>query len=774
MAMAGALAQPALAGEPRQFDIGAGRLSDAIVALGIQGGISVGLTDPIAQDRQVRAVRGRLSVDEALRRLLAGSGLRAVRIDDRSYTIAADRSKSRPRAVELRAAASSIGVEAPQPDIVVTASKRDVPLRDFPGTITVIDGQRSGLAGSARHDSQALVDAIPSLSSTLLGPGRNKLIIRGVADSSFTGPTQAIVGQYLGDIRLNYNAPDPDLNLYDMAGIEVLEGPQGTLYGAGSLGGIVRLIPAPPDLSAFGGSIAAGVGAVERGATSNDLAAMINLPVTADIGLRAVAYRAVDGGYIRDAQRGVDDVNRARTQGGRLTMRIRPAEGWTIDIGGTSQDMHNRDGQYAERGEPLYSRRSALAQPFENDYQLGQIVIARKWRDLSFLSATGIVRHEVDERFDATRPTDPAPRLYHQKSGITLLTNENRLTRQGANGSGWLIGTSYIATTERLTRDLGPATAPLRIAGVRNSVHQAAVYGEMSFALGSFILTGGGRVAHSRLDGELLDTRTSHGEPNRSEVEVLPSIALSWRAAPRLTTYVRYQEGFRPGGLSVAAGSGGVVSQRFLSDRIMTVEAGARYGQRARDRFSAAINLSYNRWEHIQADLVNAAGLPFTANIGNGRILGIEANMRWAPVTGFAIEGGLFLNDSELTAPSPGFENPPDAELPNVARIGARGAFSYSRPLRGDLAMTLTGSIRYFGHSQLGVGNLNIEQGNYADTALGLRIGTERFGLSFDVNNLLDAHRNRFSLGNPFGVMNRLQITPQVPRTIRIGVDAKF
>jgi outer membrane receptor protein involved in Fe transport len=72
------------------------------------------------------------------------------------------------------------------------------------------------------------------LFSTQLGPGRNKLFIRGVADSSFTGPTQATVGQYLGDVRLNYNAPDPDLNLYDIARVEVVEGPQGTLYGAGS------------------------------------------------------------------------------------------------------------------------------------------------------------------------------------------------------------------------------------------------------------------------------------------------------------------------------------------------------------------------------------------------------------------------------------------------------------------------------------------------------------------------------------------------------------
>lgn len=770
MAMAGALAQPAVARDLRSFDIRPGRLSDAIVALGVQAGVSIGLSNAAAQNLPVPGVRGRLSVDRALRRLLAGSGFHAVRIDDRSYTIAADRPKARPTTV-----AASAGPATPPLDIIVTASKRDVRLHDFPGTIAIVDATAAGLNGNARHGTQAIVDIIPSLSSTHLGPGRNKLIIRGVADSSFTGPTQAIVGQYLGDIRLNYNAPDPDLNLYDMAGVEVLEGPQGTLYGAGSLGGIVRLIPTPPDLAQTAGSIAAGIGKVEGGGPSNDLAGMINLPLrTGRIGLRAIAYRSVDGGYIRDAERGLSRVNRSKAAGGRITLRAQLGD-WTIDAGGTLQNMTNRDGQYAERDEPRYTRRSAIAQPFDNDYRLGQIVVTRKWNDITLLSATGIVGQDVDERFDATRPSDTGPRLFHQRSRITLFSSENRLSRQKPDGTGWLIGTSFVSNGERLIRELGAATAPARIAGVRNSVRQIAAYGELSLGLGPLIVTAGGRLAHSRLAGELLDDGKGRNEPNRSEVEVLPSIALSWRPARRLTTFLRYQEGFRPGGLSVAAGSGGIVSQRFMGDRIATIEGGARFGHPVRDRFSAALSLSYSDWKHIQADLVDAAGLPITANIGNGRILGIEASLRWLPFTGLWVEAGLFLNDSELTNPSVGFEDAANAELPNIAWTGARGALRYDRPIGGGLSLSLTGSVRYFGHSQLGVGSLlAIEQGNYADTALGVRIGTERFGASIDVTNLFDAARNRFSLGNPFGVMDRLQVTPQIPRTVRIGVDARF
>ena len=768
--MVGALAQPALARELRLFDIKAGTLSDALVALGVQGSVSVGLSNGAVLHRPVPAVHGRLTVDAALRRLLAGSGLHAVRIDERSYTIAADRPKS-----SLPQPAEPIAIVPEQADIVVTASKRDILLRDFPGTIAMLDATAAGLNGNARSGTQAIIDSIAGLSSTHLGPGRNKLIIRGVADSSFTGPTQAIVGQYLGDVRLSYNAPDPNLNLYDIASVEVLEGPQGTLYGAGSLGGIVRLIANAPDLSATAGSIALGVTLVEGGGPSNDQAAMINLPLRKGrIGLRGVAYRSVEGGYIHDIRRGLRHINRSDTEGGRLALRAELGDGWRVDLGATSQDIQNRDGQYAERGLPRYTRASAIAQPFDNDYFLGQFTVSRTWDRLTLLSATGIVHHNVDERFDATAQGQVIPQVFHQESRILLFSNENRLSRQRADGTGWLIGTSFIANQERLIRDLGDAAAPARIAGVRNSVRQVAVYGELGIGIGRhLVVTAGGRLAHSRLSGELLDAGKGSSEPNRSEIEVLPSIALNWRPTARLTAYVRYQEGFRPGGLSVSAAATGVVSQRLHGDGISTLEGGARLGQPS-DRFSASISASFSYWKHIQADLVNDAGMPFTANIGNGRIRGFEANARWAPLAGLSVEGGLFLNDSELTKPSSGFVDAL-AELPNVSRIGARASIVHTRDLGDGLSLLLRGSVRYFGHSQLGVGSqLNIGQGNYADTALGLRVGTDRIGGSFDVTNLLNAARNRFSLGNPFGVMNRQQITPQAPRTIRIGIDAHF
>ena len=330
MLVVGAQAQPAVAREVRAFDIPAGKLSDAIVMLGVQGGISVGFSDPQVQARRSPAVRGRLTISEALYRLLKGSGFHFVAIDERTFSIAAN------PVAPVRPIAPAITPLAVLPtEIIVTASKRDTLLQDFPGTVTILDVRAAGLDGTGRNATQAIVNAVPALASTQLGPGRNKLIIRGIADSSFTGPTQAIVGQYLGDTRLNYNAPDPDLNLYDMRSVEVLEGPQGTLYGAGSLGGIVRLIPNAPDLTKAAGSMAAGIGFAQQGDMSTDIGAMVNVPIRRDVvAVRAVAYRSVEGGYIDDAYRGLNNINRSKTQGARIDVRIDAGDGWKIDVGG--------------------------------------------------------------------------------------------------------------------------------------------------------------------------------------------------------------------------------------------------------------------------------------------------------------------------------------------------------------------------------------------------------------------------------------------------------
>jgi iron complex outermembrane recepter protein len=771
-------AAPATAAGRIAVDIPAGRVDNAIIALSQQAHVSIGIADPTLSAIQVKGVRARLTLERALSRLLSGSGLTYISIDGGAFRIVRAPPARRHSIPEPLPRTASIGLS----DIIVTASKRETGLGDFSATVSVLRPDQMSLARGGKTGSDAIVNAMPSLSSTHLGPGRNKLFIRGVADSSFTGPTQATVGQYFGETRLNYNAPDPDLTLYDIDHVEVLEGPQGALYGTVSLGGIVRIMPNVPDTGAASASAEGGLSWSDHGAPGSDIAAMVNVPLIRGVlAARAVGYRSVDGGYINDVGRGLKNVNRSKTTGGRLAFRLTPGDDWVIDIGGVLQNIDNADGQYAERGQPRLSRSSAIAQPFDNDYRLGQVVISKHWDGVSLILATGLVRHHVDTTFDAS-PLNPGPSpfVFDQINRISLFSNENRLSHSAPDGSGWLIGTSYIGGLERLTRRLGPIARPVQITGVSNRITEAAVFGEGTIGIiHRLTLSVGGRLSYSRQVGDSLDPDEVGGvdppDPKRHRVEVVPSLAVRWRPTDGFVAYVRYQEGFRPGGLSVADSASGLTVQRFESDSISTIDAGVRFGDREHGKFSAAASFSYGRWKDIQADLIDNTGLPFSSNIGSGNVLGWEASATWRPLTGLTADASLFLNDSTLSKPAPGFGQIRKNELPNIADLGVRMAIRYVQPLAGDMSLALDASGRFFGRSRLGVGpTLSIPQGRYVDTAVGARVGTERAGVTFDLTNLLNLAGNRFSLGNPFGVMSGQQITPLRPRTIRIGFDARF
>lgn len=785
---------PAVAAAPIvSIDLPAGRLGDAVAVLARQARISVSVPDARLWARQVPALRGRMTGGEAMTRLaqsaagearpLAGGGWRIVPVA--------------PRASGQAAGGAAIAPSPPPSgDIVVTATKRDMRFADYPGTVNILDGHDLGFGGEG--GTEAIVARLASLSSTHLGAGRNKLFIRGIADSSFTGPTQATVGQYFGDVRLSYNAPDPDLKLYDIASVEVLEGPNGTLYGAGSLGGIIRVVRNPPRLGMLEGALSAGASITRHGDPGADIGGMINLPDAGDAAaLRLVGYAVGEGGYIDNPLLGKKDVNRARTYGGRGGLRIVPGDDWTIDLGVTFQKIHGADSQYADRDGPPLTRSSLVDQGFDAHYVLGDLVIVKDWGDLRLVSSTGIADQQLDERYDATVPpglpdanrmqwpllaiaadiADSGPILFSQKNETRFFSTESRLSRPMRDGSGWVVGVSYLYNRARLTRSLGPDGVPMPVTGVTNRIREYTGYGEASIVLlGGLTATIGGRVTHSRLSGEGEDVTTPFlaayraVRASRHETNLLPSLALAARVLPDLTFFTRYQRGFRPGGLAIEDDT----VRRFQQDRIATWEAGFRYGGPGAP-VETAITFSYTRWNDIQADYIDGAGLPTTANIGDGRITSIAASAGWRPLPGLSLDAALIYNDSRVADPSPDFTIASVSQLPNVARFSGRGGVDYRAMLGDDLDLRLSASARYVGRSRLGVGPvLGEAQGDYVDTALTMRIGRRDMGVTLSVTNLADIVGNRFALGTPF-LVNRIdQITPLRPRTARIGLDARF
>src|SRR5271170_4225645 len=175
-------------------------------------------------------------------------------------------------------------------EIIVTAQKRESTVQTTPLSITALTGQDlidRGLTGIA-----AIVQSVPGVSMRTSGPGQTELEIRGLTSS---GGNSATVGFYLDDIPLSAPASAQngkvviDPNLYDLNRVEVLRGPQGTLYGSGSMGGTIKLVPNAPDPTAFDASGEIILGHTDRGDTANSTEnAMVNLPLSDAVALRLV------------------------------------------------------------------------------------------------------------------------------------------------------------------------------------------------------------------------------------------------------------------------------------------------------------------------------------------------------------------------------------------------------------------------------------------------------------------------------------------------------
>ncbi|WP_338240464.1 TonB-dependent receptor [Aurantiacibacter hainanensis] len=798
---------PALAREERQrIDVSVTSLEEAVRSLSRQTGSSIGFRDRRLANVRVRSVRGEMTASEALVRMLRGTGARPRRVASNSFLIERAPPSPQPRRAQAAPAPRAPSPAPPPPlvepiEIVVTATKRDMPISAYAGMVHVIEGDRLSVA-HGRQGTDALGTTAASVVSTHQGPGRNKLFIRGIADSSFVGPTQSTVGQYWGQSRITYAAPDPSLRLYDVGRIEVLEGPQGTLYGAGSLGGIVRVVPQPPRLDRIEGYAWAGIEAVTHGEVGYDGGGVLNLPLVEDrLALRALAFGTFENGYIDDVGRGLEDVNDVDSLGGRLALRYQGDDGVTIDAGLVGQRIEGADGQYSEPGQGDLERASTIAQPFDNEFLLADLVVNKGWEDLQLTLSAAYANQSVFEAFEGPaladlRNSDIAPLTggelagYTQRNREDMFTAEARLARTLPDGTGWLIAASYLHNEAETFRQIDVKGTESDLTGVANTVDELTAYGEATFALASDLtMTAGGRVTVSHLTGEALTpvlpelvlSIDPSADDRRTESEFLPSLALAYRVDDSLTAFLRYQEGFRPGGIAVRR----EFVQQFRSDSVQTLEAGARY--RGQD-LELEASLSWTDWNNIQADLIDGYGFPTTTNIGDGQVFSLGLSGRWRLTPRLELEGAVYFNESEVTQPfeilylaAPTVEDDGDLvrfnddRLPNIADRMAHAGFSWWTPLRQDTELELSGYARYVGQSVLGIGPLlGRLQGDYIDTGIEaqLLMGKTRFSLA--VTNLLDATGNRFALGSPFEIRDKDQITPLKPRSVRLGVQIAF
>src|SRR5882757_226453 len=222
--------------------------------------------------------------------------------------------------------------------IVVTAEKREEKLKDVPMSITALGG--NSLDKLQYRDFSDYAAMVPGLSLVSSQPGITTLTLRG-QNAGGVGSTVAV---YIDEspfgsssALLNGAILSGDFDTWDLQRIEVLRGPQGTLYGANSEGGLLKFVTAPPALGSFSGAAEVTGESVDHGGTGGDVRAVVNLPLGDKIALRVGGFTQDVPGYIQDPTRGKTDLNDGHKYGGRASLLVEPIDSLTIRLTATSQ-----------------------------------------------------------------------------------------------------------------------------------------------------------------------------------------------------------------------------------------------------------------------------------------------------------------------------------------------------------------------------------------------------------------------------------------------------
>jgi outer membrane receptor protein involved in Fe transport len=785
-------------GAPRLF---AGRLSPvvrlqiaakpvhaALIDLALQSELSLG-GDLEACQGQAPALSGRLSVSSALDRILAGSGCGYRQPDPRTVIIHRLASRARP------ATAPSTSDSAVTPlglgEVVVTAQRYpNLPGRT-PYAISVVSG--GTLESESVSSLYELAGQVAGMTVTNLGPGRDKVLLRGLSDGAFTGQTQSMVALYLDDVPITYSAPDPDLRLADVERVEIMRGPQGTLYGGGSLGGVMRIATRKPDLDRYQASALAGASLTEGGGYGDELEAMANVPIVhGRVALRAVIYRENQDGYIANRALGLKRVNGSERAGLRASLRAALVPGWTVTVGLTNQSINNADTQYGLRRLGPRVRDTTVREPHENDFDHLSLTLAGEGDWGRMTGSISRLSHHFGSRYDATSASAlyglaGAPAAFDEDKGIDLTVAEATYATPGERRLHGLVGAFASTGSIRLDSSLHalPAQSPAVYAERRrDAINETAVYGEVTYeATPRLSATAGLRWFDFRFDTDSTVVQPAGQRATRQSDDATglsSKLLLSYDARPGLLVYAQAAEGYRPGGFNTAGRIGQVFDapetppRRYEADELWNYELGVKLHV-FDDRLQGRAAVFYATWESVQSDQYLADGAAYTANIGNGDNRGVEAEAAFRVSERLDLRAAALLNDPEVTKLNLAFSSRKDASLPGVARASASLGLDYHRDLAGGPTLRLQGQASYVGPSYLTFdADKSHEMGEY----LGLRgvasLTTPGWTLSATLDNPLNSHANSFSFGNPFLITRDQIVTPPRPRTLSLRLSARF
>jgi outer membrane receptor protein involved in Fe transport len=490
-------------------------------------------------------------------------------------------------------------------EIVVTATRRETSLEKTPISISAVTGaelERQGIASI-----EGLVQQTPGIFMATSGPGQSQFEIRGVSGSGGSSPT---VGFYLDDVPINPPAAANngkviiDPNLYDLSRVEILRGPQGTVFGSGSMGGTIRLITNPADPSGFKASAETSLSGTDGGGFNHAESVMVNLPIVNDVlALRVVGTQAYTSGWINRVvlnpfplevddgnTRGAlqtapvssihrDDNNEELT-GVRASLTFKPNENLTISPSVFYQRIHQDDPNTFDSnpGTLAHYQPFDVAEPFSDEFLLGNITAIYRLPYLTITSITaGSTRTEKNTQ-DASENFQWAlgfPNYSASAGGIGAATVfEDDITKQfsqevriASSGSGrlqWLVGGFYSAFKSN-SNVFSTIPGILQYYGTTNFaavvqptfIHQVAGFGEVTYALTDRLKATAGVRYYSYTTkvstdaGGVAETGSDASKSyvaRESDSGLNPKFSLDYQVSDQLLVYTTAAKGFRPGG----------------------------------------------------------------------------------------------------------------------------------------------------------------------------------------------------------------------------------
>jgi iron complex outermembrane recepter protein len=585
-------------------------------------------------------------------------------------------------------------------EIVVTAQKREQRLQDVPISMSVTTG--ADLDKSSLQSVSDALGQIPGVAVNVTGQGGETLLtIRGVtaAGPLFSGPSP--IGYYLDSVPFGLvgSSVEPNLNSYDLDHIEVLRGPQGTLYGASALNGVVRVLTNDAQLNDFDFKARASSSATDGGGGNYSADMAVNLPIIDDVlAARLVVGEEHDSGWINSPLG--NGINTTDEKDIRFKVTAVPMENLTIKASASHEQV--------DSGAPPTAQNdftpSTKQQPITSGFNAFDIKTDYQTQYVDVTSATSYLEFRDDGSLD-TDPGVNTPALTTNLSSH-VFTEELNLTSKLEGPWRWSAGAFYRSARDDTYQTLGDLIPdPVSAA---NTSKSEAIFGELArrFLDNQLELSVGGRYFHDEVGLQQLGVYgQAVGTPlintDTPFHATTPRVVLSWFPDHDLTMYASYAQGFRSGyPQSILVQLQAPNFEPVKPDKLTNYEIGSK-GNLFDNRLTFDMAVYYMKWNDIQQTLgIPVAGTSafIVANV-NGQAAsgaGVDFAVTAKPVQGLTLGVNFSWNGlhEDSTVLSGG-----DLLFPSGSRIDDSPAYTagalieYNFPLgtagwTGDLAAT--------------------------------------------------------------------------------------